>query len=110
MIKGITVQLLDKVETGKDPFGQSTFEEKVIDVENVLIGEPSTQDIINELNLTGKKLVYTLAIPKGDDHDWTDKKVRFFGQTFQTFGEVTQGIEANIPLAWTKKVKVERYG
>ena len=39
-----------------------------------------------------------------------DRKVSFFGETFKTYGEPTQGIEHLIPLAWNKKVKVERYG
>ena len=36
--------------------------------------------------------------------------VEFFGQRFRTYGDVTEGIEAMIPLQWNKKVKVERYG
>jgi hypothetical protein len=35
--------------------------------------------------------------------------VEFFGQRFRTIGFPTQGIEELIPLAWNKKVKVERY-
>jgi hypothetical protein len=78
-------------------------------VDNVLIGEPTSEDVIDALNLTGKHLAYTLAIPKGDTHTWTDRKVEFFGEVFHTIGEPTQGIEALIPLSWNKKVKVERY-
>ena len=36
--------------------------------------------------------------------------LEFFGQKFRSYGAVTQGIEALIPLYWNKKVKVERYG
>ena len=61
------------------------------------------------LNITGKKLVYTLAIPKGDTHDWKDRKVEFFGKKFRTFGEPIEGIEDMMPLRWNKKVQVERY-
>ena len=108
-ITGITVQLWTKTETGRDKFNDPIFEEEPIDVENVLIGEPSAEDVTTTIDLTGKRVAYTLAIPKGDTNDWTDKKVSFWGETFRTIGAPTQGIESNIPLAWNKKVKVERY-
>ncbi len=110
LIKGITVTLIDKVSQGEDPFGAPNYQDKEIEVENVLVMPASSDDIVNELNLTGKKAVYTLAIPKGDSHDWEDKEVRFFSQRWRTFGFVTQGIEDLIPLDWNKKVMVERYG
>lgn len=106
---GVTVTLYAKTKTGTDGFGRPVYEETAIQVGNVLIGEPSSEEIADELNLSGKHLAYTLAIPKGDANDWTDRKVSFFGKTFRTFGEVTQGIEDLIPLSWNKKVKVEKY-
>lgn len=108
-MRGITITLYDKTQTGVDAFNRPVYEDVAISVDNVLIGEPSTQESIDTLNLTGKRLAYTLAIPKGDTNTWTDRKVEFFGETFRTIGEPTQGIEALIPLAWNKKVKVERY-
>lgn len=110
MIKGITVTLIDNVETGKDPFGNPIYEDKEIEVNNVLVSPTSSDDIVNQLTLTGKKAIYTLAIPKEDTHDWEDKKVRFFGKTWRTFGEPLEGIEELIPLDWNKKVTVEYYG
>ncbi len=109
-MNGIPITLYTETQTGVDDFNRPIYAETAETVENVLIGQPTTEDVVNELNLSGKRLAYTLAIPKGDAHDWTDKKVEFFGKTFRTFGEPTQGIEALIPLAWNKKVKVERYG
>ena len=109
-IKGITVTLINKVETGKDPFGKPIYEDAEILVDNVLVSPTSSDDIVNQLNLTGKKAVYTLAIPKGDANVWEDKEVRFFGERWRVFGFATQGIEELIPLDWNKKVMVERYG
>lgn len=108
-IKGITVVLVDKIKTGNDPFGNAIYEDSDIDIENVLVSPTSTDDIVNQLNLTGKKAVYTLAIPKGDQHEWEDKEVKFFGKRWRTFGFPTEGIEELIPLDWNKKVMVERY-
>lgn len=110
MIKGITVTLIDNLETGKDPFGNPIYEDKEIEVNNVLVSPTLSDDIVNQLTLTGKKAIYTLAIPKEDTHDWENKKVRFFGKTWRTFGEPLEGIEELIPLDWNKKVMVEHYG
>lgn len=109
VLKGITVILYNRIQTGTDPFNRPIFGEVASTVDNVLVGEPTSEEIINELNLTGKHLVYTLAIPKGDNHEWKDAVVEFFGERFKTFGAPTQGIEAMIPLQWNQKVKVERY-
>src|SRR5699024_2003465 len=109
MIKGITVTLINKQEVGRDPFDKPIYEDVPIEVDNVLVSPTSTDDIVNNLELTGKKSGYTLAIAKGDTHNWEDAEVYFFDQKWKTFGFVTQGIENLIPLDWNKKVMVERY-
>ena len=108
-IKGIIVTLIGKTEEGKDPFGHPIYKETEIPDENVLVSPSTTEDITNQLNLTGKKAEYTLAIPKGDTNDWTDKEVRFFGKRWSTIGLPQEGIEEMIPLEWNKKVMVEHY-
>jgi len=108
-IKGITVTLLNRVEVEKDPIGEPIYEDKPIEVENVLVAPSSSDDIANNLELYGKKAVYTLAIPKGDTNNWVDAKVNFFGKTWRTFGLPLEGIEHLLPLDWNKKVTVERY-
>ena len=82
MIKGMTIKLYT------DGFAEN--------IDNVLVGEPSSD---------GKS--YTLAIPKGDNHEWTDKIVEFFGRKFRTVGFPERGIEEHIPLSWHKKIRVE---
>ena len=109
MLQGITITLYNRVQTGTDAFNRPIYEDVQTTVDNVLIGEPNTEDIVNEMNLSGKRLAYTLAIPKGDNHEWKDAVVEFFGERFRTFGAPTQGIDNLIPLQWNKKVKVERY-
>lgn len=108
-IKGIIVTLIGKSEKETDSFGHPIYEESEIPVENVLVSPSTTEDITNQLNLTGKKAEYTLAIPKGDMNNWTDKEVRFFGKCWRTIGIPQEGIEEMIPLEWNKKVMVERY-
>jgi len=108
-IKGITVTLIDKVKTGIDGFGKLIYKDVSIEVDNVLVAPTSTDDVANQLNLTGKKAIYTLAIPKGDSHDWTNKEVQFFGERWRTVGIPLEGIDSMIPLDWNKKVTVEVY-
>lgn len=109
MIKGITVTLINKKEVGRDPFDKPIYDDVPVEVENVLVTPTSTDDMVSQLELTGKKAIYTLAIPKGDTHNWEDAEVLFFDKRWRTFGFVTKGIEHLIPLDWNKKVMVERY-
>lgn len=108
-IRGIPVKLSVKAQTGVDDFKRPIYETSQEVVENVLVGEPSAEDVVNEINLSGKRIAYVLAIPKGDTHIWENTEVEFWGMTFKTVGIPTQGIDDNIPLKWNKKVKVERY-
>lgn len=108
-IQGIDVVLHTTTLIGYDDFGCPIFNDIPITVKNVLVGNPTTDEAANELNLTGRRIKYVLSIPKGDAHDWTNKKVEFFGKTFRTYGEETEYIEALVPLAWNKQIKVEAY-
>lgn len=108
-IKGSSVIIYVKTQTGVDPFNKAMYTEIPEAVENVIIAPASSDDISTTLDLTGKKAIYTLGIPKGDSHDWEDAKIEFFGQTWHSLGFTVEGIEDNIPLAWHKKVQVERY-
>ena len=109
-MRGITVQLMVKTQVGVDLFNQPAYETKYEDVADVLVGEPSSTDIENNITMYGKRTAYTLAIPKGDEHIWEDTEVILpapFSATFRTIGRATAGIEENIPLRWNKKVHLE---
>ncbi len=108
MIQGIPVVLTIKTKTGEDPFGAPIYETTTETVENVLVAPTSAEEFVDTLNLTGRRAVYTLGIPKGDAHQWEDTVVEIWGLPFHTIGPVTQGIEDMIPLGWNAKVKVER--
>lgn len=108
-MRGITVRLITKVQSGTDPFGAPLYEETAEDIENVLVAPASAQDIIDSTQLYGKKAVYTLGIPKEDTHIWEDQDVEFFGSRWHVFGIPLKGIDALIPLSWNTKVMVERY-
>lgn len=110
MIKGINIILYQKKQIGADGFNSPIYEETPEIVENVLVAPATSDDIVDTQDLQGKKAVYTLAIPKGDMHDWENVTVEFFGRKWRTFGIPLEGIEENIPLDWNKKVTVKTYG
>lgn len=114
MIEGVTVTLMVKISAGMDSFHQPVYTEIPVTVDNVLVGQPSTDEITNTLSLYGKKAVYTLGIPKEDTNVWEDVSVVLpepFAGKYRTIGFSVAGIPANMPpLPWNRKVLVERYG
>lgn len=109
LIQTTTVQLQVKTQTGTDSLNAPIYSTKWVDVEGVLFGEPSSDELVSTLNMYGKTMSAMLAIPKGDTHKWEDTLVCFNGHTYRTIGTPIEGIEANIPLDWHKKVRLERY-
>lgn len=109
-IKGIPIIIKKKVQIGTDGFNHPIYNYVDETVENVLVAPSSSDDVVSAQDLYGKRTVYTLAIPKGDQHNWNDAIIEFFGTQWKTFGFPLEGIEENIPLDWNKKVMVERYG
>ena len=107
MIKGITVTLYELQETGTNAFNEAVYATVKHSVANVLVTPASEQEILDTVNLTGRKAVYTLCIPKGDSHDWTNQYVEFFGRKWRTIGEPIMWIEDMVPLDWNMKVRVE---
>ena len=109
-MRGITVTLYERTQTGLDELNHPIYEETAEDVDNVLVAPSSSSEVIESTNLDGRIGDYTLAIPKGDTHEWTaGKKVGFFGELWRIIEMPEEGIEKLIPLSWNKKVRVERY-
>lgn len=108
-MKGITITLYEVTEAGHNAFNEPIHKETPVEVDNVLIAPSSETEILDAINLYGRKAVYTLGIPKGDTHAWENRKVSFFGEDWRVFGIPSEGLEHLIPLDWNKKVMVERY-
>ena len=108
-IHGMQITLIDKQVVSVDPFGSPVVKDVEITIDNVIVSPATTEDVTSQMSLTGKKISYTIGIPKGDMHDWENKEVRFFGKRWKTVGIPLEGIEELIPLEWNKKVMVERY-
>lgn len=109
LIKGEPVVLIEQIEVGRDEFNAPIYTEERHTVENVLIAPINTAEQTDRTNLTGAIINYELGIPKGDNHEWNDSIVEFWGQKWLTVGTPIKGIERMIPLEWNKKVRVKRY-
>ena len=112
-MRGITVTLAVKTQSGTDAFGAPIWTETEAAVDNVLVGEPSTDEIRASTDLYGKRIDYVLGIPKGDTHSWENTMVSWtdaYGRTIkcETFGFPITGVEAMIPTAWHMKVRCRR--
>ena len=109
-MRGITVTLYDRTQTGTDELNKPVYSETPVEVDNVLVAPSEAVEIVEQISLNGRKAEYIMGIPKGDAHEWTaGKRVRFFGADWRIIEMPTEGIEWLIPLRWNKKVKVERY-
>lgn len=109
-MKTVTVQLIVKTATGYDPFGAPIEMEEAVDIPGCLVGQPSSDDIAQTMEMYGKRIAYVVGVPKGDEHSWVDTDVIIWGERFKTIGYPETGIQGNIPLKWGQNVKVERYG
>lgn len=108
MLKGITVTLHVKEQTGEDGFGRPVYSDSTVEVDNVLIGQPSQSDVVSA-NQMGKHAQYTLGIPKGDAHTWENTEVDFWGRKWRTIGLPVRGIDGLVPLSWGQNIMVEAY-
>ena len=108
-MRGITITLYEKSETGRDDLNKPIYKETPVQIRNVLVAPVSVSELPQSDDLNGAKEVYQLGIPKGDSHEWFDTTVEFFGKQFRTVGTPIKGIDKLIPLSWNAKVTVARY-
>ena len=109
LIKGETVTLYERKQTGEDDFHAPVYAETPVEVENVLICPVSAEAVTDASGMEGRRAAYELCLPKGDAHDWDNCRVDFWGKSWRVFGTPLEYMEALVPLSWNRKVKVERY-
>lgn len=111
MIKGEAVQLKIRVYSGVDSFNRPVYSDGYATIENVLVGEATSDEVVSEYSISGKHISYMLGIPKGDEHTWHDTEVVIRGDKFRTIGLPVKMTAGNMPnwWAWDQKIKVERY-
>ncbi len=107
-IRGVTVTLLLKEQSGTDAFNRPVWTERELEVGNVLIAPATSDAMTEETNLDGRRASYQLAIPKSNTDTWEGQRVRFWGETWNVVGIPIRGIDELIPGPWNMKVMVER--
>lgn len=109
-IHGVTVKLYNRRVVTYDALNAPVYELTCTEVENVLPGQPSSGEIVESVDLDGKRADLVLGIPKGDTNDWTDAVVEVWpGEYYETFGYPVTGVQDLIPLGWGANVKCARY-
>lgn len=113
LIKGRTITFLKKVKTGVNDFGEDVYTEVPESVENVLIQAADAQAQVAAQALYDRYQMFTLHIPKTDDHDWYDCYVilggEFGDRKFHQFGDIKTYQKELCPLEWNKQVDVLLY-
>lgn len=111
-LHGMSVILTNKTLSGYDEIGEPVYTTESVTVDDVIVSPASAGDkeVLDSLNLDGKKALYTLGIPKGDEHSWEDSQVTVFGRTYRTYGPLIEGQEDLVPLRWHKKISLEWIG
>ena len=66
LLKGITVNLITKVQNGTDAFNRPIEQEVITPVDNVLVAPLSdeSEEILSELSLNGKKAKLVLTFER----------------------------------------------
>lgn len=110
-IRGIPIILYEETVTGQDDFGRDIVETVATEIPNVVIGQPSSEDVLTEVNISGKQIVYNLALPADDNHDWVNKVVEFYGHKWRTIGIPDQFMDGfmGATFPWNKRIRVEAY-
>lgn len=103
VIKGIPVTLYERTVSGVDAFGRTTYAERPVVVDNVLVGEPSSEERVSALDLTGRRAAYVLAIPKGDAHNWENCRVDFSASGSELSGSRLKALRPIYHFCGTKK-------
>lgn len=107
----VSVTLYEKTPAGKDEFNRERYTETPVVIDGVVVGRPDSGDILSEVNLSGKTVSYVLSLPAGDDHDWVNARVDFYGRKWRTIGIPTQFTDGfmGADFPWNKQVKVESF-
>ena len=105
----IPVLLYTKTKTGTDGFNSDLYDYDVVIINHCLVAMNSNDPVLDATSLKAKKDTFTIAIPKGDSHDWLDTFVEFTmgGVSYKcrTYGDYLTGIDAMMPLEWHKQIK-----
>ncbi len=111
MLRGRTVTLYERRQTGTDALGAPVYEETPVPVADVLIAPEDSPAVTDTTGIEGRRTAYQLYLPRGDAHNWENCRVEFYGSIFRVVGGGERWMDEKLPAGcrWNKRVEVERY-
>jgi hypothetical protein len=110
MLNRTTVTLYNKVEGAVDEFNRPVeTDSNPITVSGCVVGQPTSDDVTNEMNLSGKRISYWIFIPNGDTHTWENSYVVIGSRKYSTIGIPVESFADMKMIPCNRKIAVEVY-
>lgn len=106
-MKGETVVVSTRVQSGKDMFGNAIYELDSLEVDNVLVAPGEVDDVIESTRPEGSEIHYTLYFPK--TFEWLgleNAEIEVRGESFKVIGRPNYWNPDVCPTDWNMVVKV----
>lgn len=103
------IQIKTRTQTGKDALNHPIYTEDWEEVSGCVVGSPSSEDIENEMNLSGKRIAYEVFLPNDDTHTWAGSEVRIKGKQYRVIGDVKESFVSFSHIPCNKLISVEAY-
>lgn len=104
-----TIQIKTRTQTGKDALNHPIYSEVWEDVSGCVVGSPSSEDIENEMNLSGKRIAYEVFLPNDDAHTWAGSEVKINNKPYRVIGDVKESFVSFSHIPCNKLISVEAY-
>lgn len=108
MIRGETVVVERRVETGRDPGNNPVYEWVPEQVTGVLVAPGARADVDASIRPDGKRIRWNLHFPKGYPATLAGARISVRGQDARpVVGDPQHYTEANTPGRWSMPVELE---
>ena len=104
-----TIQIKTRTQTGVDELNRPTYEVIWEDVSGCVVGSPSSEDVENEMNLSGKRIAYEILLPNNDTHTWAGTDVKIQDKPYRVIGDVKESFISFSHIPCNKLISVEAY-
>lgn len=105
-----TIQIKIRTQVGVDELNRPIYKETWEEIAGCVVGSPSSEDIENEINLSGKRIAYEIFLPNKDTHTWTGASVKIKDKEYRVIGDVKESFVRFSHIPCNKLISVEAYG
>ena len=107
MISGETVTVYTRQLAGVDGFNNNTYSFAEETLNNVIVAPGEPQNETDDSRPDGKRVEYTIYLPKEYTGDLTGGKATVRGRTLNVIGIPKVYTDDNVPMQWNMVVKLE---